>query len=116
MQEPLFKIHETTHIEQKYMILLGLFVKVIIFQHLRKYKRATAVNFDKYDVIKTLEEVALRKIHEITRVQLKYMILGGLFIKVIIFRLLREYRRATAVNFDKYDVMKIYKTTFVQNT
>ena len=98
------------------MILRKLFVKVIIFQHLRKYKRATAVNFDKYDVIKTLEEVALPKIHEITRVQLKYMILGGLFIKVIIFRLLREYRRATAVNFDKYDVMKIYETTFVQNT
>ena len=35
------------------MILRGLFVKVIIFQFLRKYKRTTAVNFDKCDVIRT---------------------------------------------------------------
>ena len=47
------------------MILRGLFVKVIIFQLLRKYKRATAVNFDKYDVWKDLKEPLL-KIHEIT--------------------------------------------------
>ena len=44
-KEPLLKIYEITRIQQKYMILRGLFVKVIIFQLLRKYRKATAVNF-----------------------------------------------------------------------
>ena len=50
---PLLKIHEITRIQQKYMIMRGLFVKVIIFQFLRKCRRTTAVNFDKCDVIRT---------------------------------------------------------------
>ena len=49
LKEPLLKIHEITGIQLQYMILRGLFVKVILFQFLRKYRRATAVNFDKYD-------------------------------------------------------------------
>ena len=81
------------------MILRGLFVKVIIFQFLRKYRRTTAVNFDKCDVIRTFAKNLFFKIYEITRIQQKYMILRGLFVKVIIFQLLRKYRKATAVNF-----------------
>ena len=46
LKEPLLKIHEITRIQQKYMILVGLFVKVIILQLLRKYRNPTAVTFD----------------------------------------------------------------------
>ena len=65
LKEPLLKIHEIPPIQQKYMILRGLFVKGIIFQFLRKYRRGTAVNFDKYDIWKDLKEHLL-KIHKIT--------------------------------------------------
>ena len=41
----------------------------------------------------------LLKIHGITRIHKKYMILRELFGKVIIFYLLRQYRKATVVNF-----------------
>ena len=110
-KEPLFKIHEITRIQQKYIILIGLFLKVIIFQLLRKYRRATAVNFYICDVWKHLRKPFL-KMHEITRIQQKYIILREFFVKVIIFQLLRKYSRATAVNFHKYDVLKYLKETF----
>ena len=58
----------------------------------------------------------LLKIHEITRIQLKYMILKDLFGKVIIFPYLRKYRMATAVNFDKYSVIRKFERTSIQNT
>ena len=35
--------------------------------------------------------------------------------KIISFELLREYRRATVVNFDKYAVIKIFERTFNKN-
>ena len=114
-QESLFKIHEPTQIKQKYLILLGLFVKVIIFQLLWEYRRASAFNFDKYSVIKTSERTLL-KIHEITRIQQGNMILRRLFVKVIVFQLLRKYRRATAVNLDKNAVIKIFVRTSTQNS
>ena len=114
-QESLFRIHETTRIKQKYMILLRLFVKVIIFQLLWEYRRASAFNFDKYSVIKTSERTLL-KIHEITRIQQGNMILRRLFVKVIVFQLLRKYRGATAVNLDKYAVIKIFVRTSTQNS
>ena len=110
------------------MILRGLFVKVTTFQLLRNNRRACAVNFDKSKVMKRFERTKepLFKIHEITQIQQKAVILGeggrggdrgrGLFVKVIIFQLLREYRRAAAVNFDKFDLMKTSERTFFQNT
>ena len=78
MKEPLLKIHEITRIQQKYMILRGLFVKVTTFQLLRNNRRACAVNFDKSKVMKRFERTKepLFKIHEITQIQQKAVILG----------------------------------------
>ena len=50
--------------------------------------------------------------HEITRIQQKYMILRELFVKVIIF----QFLKATAINFDKYAARKIFERTFRKNT
>ena len=56
MKEPLIKIHEITTKFEKYTCVIGeLFVDWIIFQHLSKYRMATAVNFDKYAFIRILE-------------------------------------------------------------
>ena len=103
--ETLLKIHEITRIEQKCMILVGLFVKIIIFELLRKYTRSTAVSFDNYHVWKYLKEPLL-KIHEITGIQLKYMILRVLFVKVILYQLLRKYL--------KEPLRKIHQITEIQ--
>ena len=97
------------------MILTGLFVKVIIFQILRKYRRPTAVSFDIYDVWKHLKKPLL-KTNKIKRIQEKSIILSGLFVKVTTFQLFRNNRRASVVNFDKYNVMKTFARTFIENT
>ena len=55
MKQPLFKIHEIIRIQQKNMIFIGLFEKIICFQFLRKYRTAAAVKFDKYVVQRTFE-------------------------------------------------------------
>ena len=44
------------------------------------------------------------------------MILRGLFVKVIFFQFLKKYRKATAINFDKYAARKIFERTFRKNT
>ena len=73
MKEPLLKIHEITGIQLKYMILRVLFVKVILYQLLRKYLKEP-----------------LRKIHQITEIQRKQMIFRELFVKVTIFELFKK--------------------------
>ena len=55
LKQPLFKIHKIIRIQQKNMILIGLFEKVINFQFFKRIHKGTAVDFDKYVVIRTFE-------------------------------------------------------------
>ena len=82
---------------------------------LRKCSEAPAVNFINRTLRKYLKQ-PLFKIHKIIRIQQKNMILIGLFEKVISFQVVKECRRATSFNFDKYAIIRIFEKTFDQHT
>ena len=83
--------------------MIGLFIKVISFQLSRKYRRATAFNFDKCNVMGRFERIFTQSTWNNTN-STKIYDFERVFVKEIIFKHLRKYRRATAVNFHKYGV------------